>query len=189
MLLKGVVLADSRVSVLWRVAELYTELVDPLNGPSGVRGDGEAIGFAGHDKGCRIGSSLRCSCSKRTLDEYERLVRLMRDDRHEPLLELNGQKVSVRSLWWHLEHWHHRATRVIRHVPVQANGKKGRKLRVLNHDGTPATRPTIHYLRDPKADRVRAERAIEFIASRWDHRRIGEPMLPSQVLEGFQVAA
>jgi hypothetical protein len=123
-----------------------------------------------------------------TVKEYERLVKLMRDDRSESLVVMgDGSKVSVRSLWWHLEHWHHRAERVIRHAPVQVAGKKGRKLRVLNSDGSPATVPTIAYRRDPKASVVRAERAIEFIASRWGLSH--EPMLPSAVLEGFKVAA
>lgn len=195
-------MADSRVSVLTRVAELYSELADPLNGPSGVRGDGGSMGFAGHDGSCLLNRTegadrwtpARCSCSKRTIVEYERLVRLMRDDRSEPLVTITHkdgrvEKVSVRSCWWALEHWHHRAVRVIRHVPIEAAGKKGRKLRVLNSDGTPATMPTIAYLRDPKADRVRAERAIQFISARWDHKRIGEPFLPSAVTEGFKVAA
>lgn len=170
-------MADSRVSVLTRVAELYTELVDPMSGPAGIRGDGDSIGFMPPTYSA-------------TVREYERLVRLMRDDRHEPLIELNGAKVSVRSLWWHLEMWHHRAVRVIRNHPVTT--KQGGRLVTLMNPGnppTPVTRPTIAYLRDPKADRVRAERAIQFISARWDHKRIGEPMLPAQVVEGFKVAA
>lgn len=166
---------SQREIVLWRIAELYTELVDPLNGPATVRGDGESL-------------ALMPSTWTPTVREYERLVKLMRDDRSEPLVKLpDGSKVSVRSLWWHLEHWHHRAVRVIRHVPVQSVGKKGRKLRVLNSDGSPATQPVIAYLRDPKAELVRAERAIQFVASRWSLPV--EPMLPQAVVEGFQVAA
>jgi hypothetical protein len=39
----------------------------------------------------------------RSLVELERLLAVMRDDRHTPLLRLpDGSKVSVRACWWHL---------------------------------------------------------------------------------------
>lgn len=167
---------DTRLTILREIARLYPELIDPLNGPNSIRGTGDSLG-------------LMPPTYTATVREYERLVKLMRDDRSEPLIELNGQKVSVRSLWWHLEHWHHRAQRVIRHTEIHTAGKKGRKLRVLNADGTPTTRPTIHHLRDPKASEAKADRALEWIAQHWDAKRIGEPMLPAAVIEGFKAAA
>lgn len=168
---------NQREKVLWTIAGLYSELIDPLNGPASLRGDGESL-------------ALMPSTYTATVKEYERLVKLMRDDRSEPLVRTpGGDKVSVRSLWWHLEHWHHRAERVIRHVPKQAKTKRGKTLTVMNQDGRPATEPKLAYRRDPGASVARAELAIQFIASRWDHRRIGEPMLPAAVVEGYQVAA
>lgn len=165
---------NQREQVLWRIAELYPQLIDPLNGPGVVRGDGEAL-------------SLMPPTYTATVREYERLCKLMRDDRSEPLVRLeDGTKVSVRCLWWHLEHWHHRAQRVIKHDPVTA--KAGGKIHQLrNQDGTPLTRPRVAHLRDPKADVARAERAIQHIASKWSLPT--EPMLPAAVVEGYQVAA
>ena len=166
---------DKRFSVLWRIAELYTELVDPLNGPGGVRGTGEAV----------LGMPAEYTP---TVREYERLVKLLRDDRSVPLLRLeDGTKVSARSCWWHLEHWHHRAQRVIRHMPVTKVGKRGRLMTVRNSDGSPVTVPTIVWLRDPAADEVRAKRAIQWMCTNW--KLPSEPFLPVAVLEPMRAAA
>ena len=161
----------TRETILWRIAELYTDLIDPLNGPAGIRGTGETTG------------GMNPHLYTPTVREYERLVKLMRDDRSEPLLE---GKLSVRSLWWHLEHWHHRANRVIRHYPVTSKNH-GKVTTLRNHDGTPVTRPTIHHLRDPKASEQKAHQAVEWIAHHWGLQV--EPMLPAAVIEGFKVAA
>ena len=183
----------SRESVLWRIAELYTDLTDPLNGPSGVPGTGTSSGLHGHESSCLLNRSSedhwtppRCSCSNQTIREYERLVKLMRDDRSEPLVFTSSGKLSVRSLWWHLEHWHHRAQRVTRHYPVTAKAG-GKTITLRNQDGTPVTRPTIAHLRDPKASEQKAQLAITWIANHW--ALPVEPMLPAPVLEGFKVAA
>jgi hypothetical protein len=135
-------MTNHRVTILKEIARLYPDLIDTLNGPAGIRGTGDSDG-------------LMPTTYTPTVREYERLVKAMRDDRHEPLLD---GKLSVRAAWWHLEHWHHRAERVIRHQPIQTNGKRGRKLTVLNSDGTPATKPTIAWLRDPKASEAKADR-------------------------------
>lgn len=166
---------NTRQTILKEIARLYPELIDPLNGPTGIRGTGEIAGGMP-------------STYTATVKEYERLVKLMRDDRSEPLLtDKHGNKLSVRSAWWHLEHWHHRATRVIRHQPIVT--KRGRRtVTLVNADKTPVTRPTIAYLRDPKAQEHKADRAIEWIAQHWNED-IGEPMLPAAVVEGFKVAA
>lgn len=171
---------NTRVTILREIARLYPELIDPLNGPATIRGTGESLG-------------LMPTTYTSTVKEYERLVRLMRDDRSEPLLELRhkGQvigKLSVRSAWWHLEHYHHRAERVIRHQPITT--KRGRRtVTLVNADKSPVTQPTIAYHRDPKANEAKADRALEWIAQHWDHKRIGEPMLPQAVIEGFKAAA
>jgi hypothetical protein len=162
-----------RETVLTRIAELYTDLTTP-GAKTGIRGDGDFT------------PGLDPTVYTPTVREYERLVKLMRDDRHEPLIHHNGERLSVRSLWWHLEHWHHRAQHVTRHYPVQT--KAGGKLVTLrNPDGTPVTRPTIAHLRDPKASEHKAQLAIEWIANHWALQV--EPMLPAPVLEGFKVAA
>ena len=166
---------DKRFSVLWRIAELYTKLVDPLNGPGGVRGTGESP------------ISMPPTYTQ-TVVEYERLVKLLRDDRSLPLLRLeDGTKASARSCWWHLEHWHHRAQRVIRHMPVTKPGKKGRPVTLRNADGSPVTVPTIVWLRDDKADVVRAKRAVQWCCENW--KLDCEPFLPVAVLEPMRVAA
>lgn len=166
---------NQREKVLWTIAELYSDLVDPLNGPASLRGDGESL-------------ALMPSTYSPTVKEYERLVKLMRDDRSEPLVRTSsGERVSVRSLWWHLNEWHHRAEKVIRHVPKQAKTKRGKTLRVLNADGSVATQPALAWRRDPGANQARAELAIQWIACRWGLPV--EPMLPQAVVEGYQVAA
>lgn len=168
---------NKREEVLWKIAELYPELVDPLSGPSGVRGTGESLGFMPAEYTA-------------TVREYERLVRLMRDDRGLSLLRLeDGTKVSVRSCWWHLEHYWHRARRVVKRQQVTRPGKRGARVVLLNADRTPVLQPALVWLRDPAADVVRAKRAIQFIADSWDGGRVGEPMLPAAVVEGFKVAA
>lgn len=166
---------NQREKVLWRIAELYNELSDPLNGPASLRGDGESL-------------TLMPRTYTATVREYERLVKAMREDRSAPLLRLeDGTKVSVRSAWWHLNEYWHKAQRRIKHVPVTKAGKKGRLAQLRNADGSPVTKPTIEWLRDAAADKRRAELAIQHIASKWS--LVTEPMLPSEVAEGLQAAA
>jgi hypothetical protein len=166
----------TREHILWRIAELYTDLTDPTGGPSDIRGPGESDG------------GMNPKLYTPTVKEYERLVKLMRDDRHEPLIRTNGERLSIRSLWWHLEHFHHRAVRVTRHYPVTA--KAGGKIVQLHHqDGSLVTRPAISHLRDPKANEQKAQLAIEWIAQHWNLQ--SEPMIPEPVRswKGSQVAA
>lgn len=165
---------DHREQILWRIAELYTDLTDPLNGPAGIRGTGETTG------------GMNPHLYTPTVREYERLVKLMRDDRTEPLIATSSGKVSVRSLWWHLEHWHHRAQTVIRHYPVTTKNH-GKPVQLRNQDGTPVTRPTIAHLRDPKANEQKAQQAITWIAQHWGLQV--EPMLPAPVIEPYKQAA
>lgn len=164
----------TREQILWRIAELYNDLTDPLNGPSDIRGTGE------------LTAGLDPKLYTPTVKEYERLVKLMRDDHHHPLIVTPTGKHSIRSLWWHLEHWHHRAQKVIRHYPVTTKNH-GKIITLRNADGSPVTRPTIAYLRDPKASEQKAQLAITWIAQRWNLPV--EPMLPAPVIEGFKVAA
>lgn len=192
-----------RETILWRIAELYTDLTDPLNGPAGIRGTGSSSGLHGHESTCHLNRSdethwtaPRCTCSKLTIDEYERLTRLMRDDRSEPLLTLEHkdrqghvlrtEKVSVRSAWWHLEHHWHRAQRVIRHDPVTVkNGKRIAQLH--NQDGSLVTKLRLDYLRHKDADEAKALLAITWIADHWGLAT--EPMLPKAVIEPLKTAA
>lgn len=170
-------MADQRFDVLWRIAELYTDLTDPLNGPSHVRGDGAA-------------TTGMPPTYTQTVREYERLVKVLRDDRNRPLTQLaDGRKVSARQCWWHLNEWHHKARRVIRHVPVTTPGKRGRRLAVRHADGSPVTVPQLSWLRDPAADEQVARQAVVLIGVLWDAGRIGEPMLPAAVVETMSAAA
>lgn len=166
-------MTNHREQILWRIAELYTDLADPTGGPSDIRGTSESTG------------GMNPKLYTATVKEYERLVKLMRDDRSEPLIATPQGKLSVRSLWWHLEHYHHRAQRVIKHLPVTS--KRGQ--RIVNADGTPHTQPAIAHLRDPKAKEAHARLAIAWIAQHWGLPV--EPMVPQAVVswKGAQVAA
>jgi len=168
-----------REQTLTQIARLYTDLTDP-----------QQAGNGNGDSGLRLMPATYTP----TVKEYERLVKQMRDDRSEKLLELKDKhgvaiaKLSVRSAWWHLEHWHHRAQRVIKHEIILADVKHSRrKVRVLDSNGKPTTQPTIGYLRDPKASEARAALAITWIAAHWNLPT--EPMLPAAVTEGYKAAA
>lgn len=157
---KGVLLVnvESRVKVLRVIAERYLELVDPMQGPSGISGDGGSSGFMP-------------DTYSPTVREFERLMSVMKYDRHRSLvvvasgkhtwvgefidgrrcvkcgfvqtnaerasmryggeepLSCPTEKCSVRQLRWHVLEWFVNA----RTVPVhhRITPRKGQKLGVV----------------------------------------------------------
>lgn len=156
-----------RVRVLTEIAARYHELVDPLS-KAGIPGDGDTAGLLQMPR-----------TYTDTVREFERLCRLMRDDRTSPLIILaSGEKVSVRQLKWHLTEYHLNAQTVIRHRPVEK--LRGRhRVRLMNHDGTPATKPEIATMRNPQARADLANAAIRWMCDRWGLKT--EPMLPGEL--------
>lgn len=160
-----------RVVVLRLIAERYSELVDPQNGPSGIRGDGGALSLLQHERGCRIRSSRppRCSCALRSVVEFERLARRLR--------------AEERGLWRHLDGWWLSAsTRTMWHCPrcglthqrEHVHGKrKGSGLIAIK------CKRVIVWSRLPGARESGADRALEWMAVRWGLGH--EPQLSEEI--------
>lgn len=147
---------SSREAVLWQIASLYSDLVSPLNGPSGVPGDGDSYGGMP-------------STYTPTIREFERLLVVMREgDAH------------IRSLRWHLLEYHLKATRVMRHEPRNVITKGKGRSRLVDADGNVVTVPVIRITRHPKADEGKAREAVALMARWWGLR--SEPMLPKAVI-------
>lgn len=146
---------DGRVRVLVEIAERFQELVDPLSGSAGLRGDGESVG-------------LMPRTYTPSVREFERLVLRLREERH--------------SKWWHLnEFWLQAESRTVwwcskckrqTHQEVHDHGTPDR---VLNVSG----RRQVVWSRHRNADRAKALVAIEWMAVEWS---LGsEPMLPDEI--------
>lgn len=145
-----------RGHVLTEIAARYSELIEPLNGPDGVRGDGA--------------SPIRMPRTYTpTVKEFERLVVRLRDEN--------------RPLWWHLNGWHLSATSRtmhhcprcgITHQPEHVHAKK-------NGPGlmTVKCKRVVVYSRRAGARESLAKQAIQQLADWWglDH----EPMLPVEL--------
>lgn len=165
-----------REEILWRIAELYPALVDPLNSGSGIPGTGDRLPM------------LDPKLYTATVREFERLLTLMKTDRSESLVTLSsGAKHSVRSLLWHLGEWHLRCETVVRHEPVKARGKHGKVSTLVDTSGRPVTAPKLAKRRHPAAREKLAEQAIVWMAARWSLPV--EPMLPAAVVEPIRTAA
>lgn len=148
-----------RAEVITELLSRYDELVSPLNGPSGVRGDGDSV----------ISTPATYTASVR---ELERLLRVMREDRTEALQIVGGPKVSVRSLWWHVHHRYIAATTRTVDVEVVRRGKNGKRARVLER------RAVASFDRAVNPQLVSA--GVAWMAAAWSLP--SEPMLPSALL-------
>lgn len=159
----------TRVPVITELLERYHDLADPLNGPGGVKGDG--LGYAAMPQ--TYNSSVR---------EVERLVKTMRDDRpRSALLTLDGEKVSVRQCWWHINEWFLKAERTLHEPRKPATRSKRRQLIRLQVDEHGRVLPQVRVRRNAAAREQVAKRGVEWMAEHWGLRH--EPMLPTQVLE------
>lgn len=168
-----------RATVLWTIAENYTDLVDPLNSRAGIHGTGEAL-------------ALTPATYTSTVREFERLMTTMRNDRHRSLITLtSGEKVSVRSLHWHLLEYHLKAVRTTRAPKLTKAVKftrgQTRRLVKLQIDDHGAPLPLFRVHRHPQARMELAAAATEWQATNWGLSH--EPMLPAAMTEPMLVAA
>lgn len=161
-----------RERVIEQLLDRYQDFADPVRSGNGDGTTGLLL--MPHDPGCKVTvwNPPVCTCSRSSLVEIERLLRLMRDDRHRPLVRITTaagveRKASVRSLWWHLTERYVRATVVIRDVPVTRKAKGGKRLRVVER------RPVPQHNSDPEL--VKA--GIGWLATNWAESH-AEPMLP-----------
>lgn len=108
--------------------------------------------------------------------EVERLLRVMRDDRWRPLVVVGGERVSVRSLWWHVRGFYVDAVRSV-WVPARVRVPRSRRgdLRRLAVDGSGRPMPVLRVVRVPGARRDLAEAGVEWIAANW--RLSSEPQV------------
>jgi hypothetical protein len=161
----------SRVAVLRQIAVLYPDLVCPLNGGSGIPGDGDAVG-------------LMPPTYTPTVREFERLLARMRHI-SDQVGRFHGYR--LKTLAFHLEGWHTTAERVVRLRPVMRENRRGRLVQARDHEGNVDMRRVPEFRRHPDALLDRAELALLWMAEQW---RLGhEPMLPDQVIEELSVAA
>lgn len=98
----------TRTRVITTILERYTELVDPMNGPGAIKGDGDSI----------TGMPRTYTA---TVREVERLLREMRNS-HNPLL---------RRLWWNVNARYITATTRTVDEAVTRKAKNGKRLQVV----------------------------------------------------------
>lgn len=164
-----------RATVLWTIAANYNDLVDPLNSRAGIHGTGEAL-------------ALTPATYTSTVREFERLMTTMRNDRHRALITLTtGEKVSVRSLHWHLLEYHLKAVKTTRAPKLTIAKGHTRKLVKLQVDDHGAPLPIFRVHRHPQARIELAVAATEWQAENWGLSH--EPMLPAAMTEPMLVAA
>lgn len=158
---------NTRVEVLREIAGRYHELVSNSGSP-GQPGSGDRI-------------PLMPATYTQTVREFERLMAYMRHDRGESLQVVDGEKVSVRALRWHILEWYVNATHTIRHVPIQL--KKGRKIALLHDQDGHAitTTPIVRWHRLPAAKETLADAGLAWMAAAWALR--SEPMLPAELMD------
>lgn len=95
--------------------------------------------------------------------ELERLLKVM--------------QVERRSQWWHVSERYLRAQSALKDVQVRRKTKHGKTVTVTERQVVVTWSPAV------RLEKVR--RGVEWLASSWDERRVGEPMLPAEL----QVAA
>lgn len=158
--------SSRRAAVIEQLLERYNDLVDPMQ--------------SGNQQG-DTGLRLMPQTYTPTVRELERLIRLMRDDRHHPLVTVEGEKVSVRKLWWHLNAWYIAVEHKTYTPPLKvAKGKNG-KLIKLQVDDQGVALPQVRVLRSPEARYQLALKAVEWLSASWG--LVGEPMLPRELVQ------
>ena len=167
----GGAMPSQRVRVLTELLERYHDLVDPLTS-AGIPGDGATAGIL-----------LMPATYTASVRELERLIRLLRDDHHGPIVKWthNGQRyeASPRRLWWHLNAYYIDVVHVL-HVPSLKQPKNKRKqLRRAAVDQDGRALPQVRVLRKAEARYPIALKALEHIAEAWSLPH--EPMLPREL--------
>lgn len=154
-----------RTKVLEQLLEHYNDLIDPMQ-MRDQPGDG-------------TGLILMPATYTATVRELERLIRRMRDDRQHPLIHHDGEKVSLRQLWWHLNAWYIAVEHKTYTPPLKvAKGKKG-KLIKLQVDDQGVALPQVRVLRSPEARYQLALKAVEWLSASWE--LTSEPFLPREL--------
>lgn len=147
----------NRVQVIREILERWHELTEP----------GGLSGIGGGDGVMHMPPTYTP-----TVRELERMLRVMREDRHRSLILLtNGDKASVRSLWWHVSERYMRSRTTIKEVPVKRRAKRGKTLLTLER------RPVTTY--SAKVDLLRVDRGLQWLSEEW--RVPFEPMLPEEI--------
>ena len=166
------------------MAETYSELTAALNARDGSRGGGDFVAVGFHEPHCLITRTAppRCSCCARTIAEFERLCRAMREDRQHPLIRLDtGEKASVRQLYWHLSEYHLKAQRVLTRPPLKPRKNRRGQLsrQPVDDDGKPL--PVARVLRNAEARYQLALQALQWMSDHWGLD--AEPMLPIDIAD------
>lgn len=174
-----------REDVIRQLLERYAEFTDPLNGPAGAPGDGDGL-------------ALMPRTYTASVRELERLLCTMRQDRHRALLTLaSGEKVSVRSCWWHVTERYlrcstrQRSVRWLRGqwVDLRPNehviGKPGGWELTLadgrtRKKATPTEFVVVVQTWDAAVRSKLVDRGVEWLASEWALAH--EPMLPLEAI-------
>lgn len=172
---------DARCRVIRELLARYHELVDPLNGPGGVRGDGEAV-------------ALMPRTYTASVRELERIVRGMRDNGHQ-LVRLGDlvdglapaqqqMRLSVRALWWQINARYIAApVRIaVTEVTEKVLDKHGRVKRGRNGEVLMEVkkRRAPEPLLDPRVNEKIVSAAVAWMAGAWS--LASEPMLPRNLL-------
>jgi hypothetical protein len=151
-----------RCNLIENILNRWDELTSPLHGRTGQGTD---------DLPAQMPASYNPS-----VKELERLIRVLRDDRHAHLmLTHSGEKVSLRQQWWHLNEYYLKAHRVLTIPPKIPRSKRGdlQKLQ-LTDDGRRI--PILRTTRHPDARADLAHMAVRTIATYWALPH--EPQLP-----------
>jgi hypothetical protein len=154
-----------RERIIVELLERYAELTDPMQAGNG--GTTSGLTMMPHAPGCHVRdwNPPTCTCYRRSVVELERLLRQMRDHGGEiltiPIPHSHGQsmRVSVRSLWWHLNARYIASTKVQREIMVRRRGKHGKTALV------PEQR--IITLKNPSNDTLVAS-GVTWLAEHWD---------------------
>lgn len=147
---------QSRVAILTQIAERYSELVSPLNGPNRLRGDGDSV--------IRMPRTYTP-----TVREFERLASRLRSEK--------------RGLWWHLDGWWLSAeTKTMFNCPRCGLTHRPEHLHPNRRSGRATTvkcKRVVVCQRRPGAREQLAKTAIGQLATWWDLPH--EPFLPQEL--------
>lgn len=185
----------AREQAVERLLRHYPDLSDPLTSGNGY-GNGGVLKMP-HEPACQIHRSHppRCTCSFGSVVELERLLRLMRSDRHRAMLSLYDtageplrERVSVRACWWHVNAWY-LTVRWVMLEPALQRGRRKQPVR-LQVDSVGAPLPIRVPRREPGVREDIAARGVGWLAVEWDDDRAGGgPRLPGDVARREQEVA
>lgn len=177
-------MSSRREQVIVDLLERYNDLIDPVRA-----GNGDGI----------TGLLRMPPTYDDSVRELERLLVRMRDDRHHPLLTTtSGDKVSLRSCWWHLNRRYLECATVMRTLTWRRGrwvGLNGHELVVAQPGGwelalaaerSRKRRDATQQLRvkvavwDPQVRADRVQRGVVWLADEWG--LVHEPMLPRELM-------